>query len=199
MPTLEEVGHGRSDTDPLLGSSNGGRQGSEVSRHNHQQRNGSSASHQQLLQQPQGRGSSSSSRAAQDPHTSGSSSITSSYHHHTGDSGMSAGPASIEQASSMRSDVGPLMLANGNAVRLGNGLVDDKFVGTLSPPHSHVSVQSGYNSTASSCWQYQRPLPPPQPPVQSKSWHGSKYSHALPGGAEKGFAGEFPGENAISS
>ena len=78
-------------------------------------------------------------------HGSATNSSKTSYNHHTGDSGMSAGQASNEH-SSVRSDVSRDHVP---------AFIDEKFVG--SPPMSSVSVHSGYNSTASSCWQFQQP------------------------------------------
>ena len=78
-------------------------------------------------------------------HGSATNSSVTSYNHHSGDSGMSAGQASNEH-SSVRSDVPRDHVP---------AFIDEKFVG--SPPMSSVSVHSGYNSTASSCWQFQQP------------------------------------------
>ena len=99
--------------------------------------------------------------------------MTSSYHHHTGDSGMSAGVGSTEQ-SSLRSEAGPQLQSQQHYVQIDNrrpAFIDDKFVGTLSPPPSAVSMQSGYNSTASSCWQYQPTNPKlPSTSLKQKPW-----------------------------
>ena len=78
-------------------------------------------------------------------HGSATNTSVTSYNHHAGDSGMSAGQASNEH-SSVRSDVPCDHVP---------AFIDEKFVG--SPPMSSVSVHSGYNSTASSCWQFQQP------------------------------------------
>ncbi len=194
LPTLEEVSMGRRDTDPLLGGG-GGRAGSDVTRHLHP--------HQQRHHQ----------------HASGTSSsmTSSSYHHHTGDSGMSAGVGSAEQSSvgapaSNHYAPAPSGTSSSSGSRGAarnvpapaaapsapiSNLIDDKFVGTMSPPPSAVSMQSGYNSTASSCWQYQ-PYQQQQrmapPAVKPKSWrpNGPVQQQLPPPSEEHGQ--EFPGK-----
>ena len=92
-------------------------------------------------------------------HGSATNSSVTSYNHHTGDSGMSAGQASNEH-SSVRSDVDRprdhIAQQQPHHVVV-PAFIDEKFVGQMSPPMSSVSVHSGYNSTASSCWQFQQP------------------------------------------
>ena len=77
-------------------------------------------------------------------HGSATNFSVTSYNNHTGDSGMSAGVSSnVEEAGVVR--------------RMPAG-IDEKFVArAVSPQQSAVSVHSGHNSTASSCWQFQKP------------------------------------------
>ena len=76
-------------------------------------------------------------------HGSATNFSVTSYNNHTGDSGMSAGVSSnVEDAGVVRRIAG----------------LDEKFVArAVSPQQSAVSVHSGHNSTASSCWQFQKP------------------------------------------